>query len=175
MAERRLFYTKLQPVALTASDFGLLVHPVQFNPVINRNRIHIWNIMNKSIRSKQGFTLVEIMIVVVIIALLAAMAIPAFQKVRQNSRKSAMVNDARQLASGAQQYFLEHSVTTVNVTYTSTSGLITGDLSSYVKQIGTGYTTTPSAISADVSFSIVHPLVGTDGVYFNSEGQVYQQ
>ena len=63
--------------------------------------------------SKKGFTLVEIMIVVVIIGLLAAMAIPAFQRVRQNSRVSAMDNDARQLASAAQQYMLENSVTTV--------------------------------------------------------------
>ncbi|MGY8695741.1 MAG: hypothetical protein ACKVGW_16300 [Verrucomicrobiia bacterium] len=44
------------------------------------------------------------MIVVVIIGLLAAMAIPAFQKVRESSRGSAMDNDARQLASAAQQH-----------------------------------------------------------------------
>ena len=53
-------------------------------------------------KSKKGFTLVEIMIVVVIIGLLAAMAIPAFQQVRENAVGKAMTNDARQLASGAQ-------------------------------------------------------------------------
>jgi type IV pilus assembly protein PilA len=61
-------------------------------------------------RSRLGFTLVEIMIVVVIIGLLAAMAIPAFQKVRQNSQDKAVLNNARQLAASADQYFLENGV-----------------------------------------------------------------
>ena len=67
-------------------------------------------------QSRQGFTLVEIMIVVVIIGLLAAMAIPAFQKVRQSSQDKAVMNNARQLGAAADQYFLENGTSTANIT-----------------------------------------------------------
>ena len=61
----------------------------------------------------KGFTLVEIMIVVVIIGLLASMAIPAFQKVRTNSQDKAVLNNARQLSAASDQYYLENGVSTV--------------------------------------------------------------
>ncbi|MGZ0656777.1 prepilin-type N-terminal cleavage/methylation domain-containing protein [Coraliomargarita sp. W4R53] len=67
-------------------------------------------------KNKKGFTLVEIMIVVVIIGLLAAMAIPAFQKVRTTSQTKAITNNLRQLASGADQYFIEFGQTSVSLT-----------------------------------------------------------
>ena len=69
--------------------------------------------MNKQNRNK-GFTLVEIMIVVVIIGLLAAMAIPAFQKVRASSQDKAVLNNARQLSGAADQYYLEYGVNSVD-------------------------------------------------------------
>ncbi len=69
----------------------------------------------KQNHSNKGFTLVEIMIVVVIIGLLAAMAIPAFQKVRQSSQDKAVLNNARQLSAAADQYFLENGVSTVTL------------------------------------------------------------
>jgi len=61
----------------------------------------------------RGFTLVEIMIVVVIIGLLASMAIPAFQKVRTNSQDKAVLNNARQLSGASDQYYLENGVSSV--------------------------------------------------------------
>ena len=70
--------------------------------------------MKISSRSSKGFTLVEIMIVVVIIGLLAAMAIPAFQKVRTSSQDKAVLNNARQLSAAADQYFLENGVSSVS-------------------------------------------------------------
>ena len=66
-------------------------------------------------QSKKGFTLVEIMIVVVIIGLLAAMAVPAFKKVRENSQNKSVVSNMRQIVAAADQYFLENGVTTATV------------------------------------------------------------
>ena len=59
-------------------------------------------------RRRGGFTLVEIMIVVVIIGLLAAMAVPAFQRVRERAQASRMANDVRQYADAFQRYALEN-------------------------------------------------------------------
>ena len=58
-------------------------------------------------RSRSGFTLVEIMIVVTIIGLLAALAIPGLQRSRMRSQGTRIINDARQLDQAIDQWALE--------------------------------------------------------------------
>jgi len=66
--------------------------------------------MLKKFRTKHGgFTLVEIMIVVAIIALLAAIAVPGFLRARKRSQASKVLNDLRMINGAVDQYAIENS------------------------------------------------------------------
>ena len=74
--------------------------------------------LNKLNKNRGGFTLVEIMIVVAIIALLAAIAVPGFLRARKRSQASRIINDLRLIDSAVDQYAIETNKTsgqTVNV------------------------------------------------------------
>ena len=61
----------------------------------------------------KGFTLVEIMIVVAIIAILAAVAIPNFIKYRNESQKSSCISNMKQLQTAGEQWCMTNGATAV--------------------------------------------------------------
>ena len=65
--------------------------------------------LQKFNKSRSGFTLVEIMIVVAIIALLAAIAVPGFLRSRKRSQATNVLNDARVLDGALNQYAIENN------------------------------------------------------------------
>lgn len=67
------------------------------------------------IRSKRGFTLVEIMIVVAIIGLLAAIAIPNFIKARTTAQKNACIANLKQIDGAKQIFAIDANKTDTNL------------------------------------------------------------
>ena len=71
--------------------------------------------MKTTLKSRRsGFTLVEIMIVVAIIALLAAIAVPGFLRARKRSQASRIINDLRLIDAAVDQYAIETSKSSGN-------------------------------------------------------------
>ena len=90
--------------------------------------------LSKINKRRGGFTLVEIMIVVAIIALLAAIAVPGFLRARKRAKASRVLNDLRLIDSAVDQYAIEtnkQTAATVNVS----------DWTNYLKKNTTLWTT----------------------------------
>ena len=66
-------------------------------------------------RYRDAFTLVEIMIVVAIIALLAAIAVPGFLRARKRSQASRVINDLRLIDNALDMYAIENNKATGNL------------------------------------------------------------
>ncbi len=66
-------------------------------------------------KKKEGFTLVELLIVVAIIAVLAAIAVPQFTKYRLRAYKTQLDSDTKNAYTAAQAYLADYPTTTITV------------------------------------------------------------
>jgi prepilin-type processing-associated H-X9-DG protein/prepilin-type N-terminal cleavage/methylation domain-containing protein len=114
---------------------------------------------------RSGFTLIEILIVIAIIALLAAILFPVFARVRENARRTSCASNLKQIGTAVQMYIQdndEHLPTAGSDS--STGGDIVGILTPYTKQqYGQGIWKCPS-----------HTSFPSDGSWTSSYGYNWQ-
>jgi type IV pilus assembly protein PilA len=108
-------------------------------------------------RGQKGFTLIELMIVIAIIGILAAIAIPQFTKFKQRGYASAVKQDLRNAYTAAQGFFTETPNGTVTAANLGTYGYVkSADCSTVV--VGAG---TQAALSLNVTSSSDAAIMGT--------------
>jgi prepilin-type N-terminal cleavage/methylation domain-containing protein len=107
--------------------------------------------LNSLTKKRAGFTLVEIMIVVAIIALLAAIAVPGFLRARKRSQAAKVLNDLRMIDGAVDQYAIEKSKTTGTTVDVS-------DWTNYLKKDTTLYATGKDLFGDDYGAQTVDSL-----------------
>ena len=69
-----------------------------------RNRLQLVKLDSRQWRRKTGFTLTELIVVLVILGVLVSLLLPAIQQAREHARRFSCSNNLRQLMLGIQQY-----------------------------------------------------------------------
>ncbi len=93
--------------------------------------------MRDNIKMKNGFTLVEMMIVVAILGLLVALGVPGYVKSRNIARANACLTNLRMIENAADQYRIDASLTlsddtNIELFWPASSGV--KDVSSYINK-----------------------------------------
>ncbi len=115
--------------------------------------------LNAINKRRGGFTLVEIMIVVAIIALLAAIAVPGFLRARKRSQATRILNDLRMIDSAVDQYAIETNRVTGNT-------VAVADWTNYLKKGTVLYNTGKDLLGNAYGAQTVDTLPGVPALSF---------
>ncbi len=124
--------------------------------------------LRKLLKNKEGFTLIELMIVIAIIGILAAIAIPQFSKYKQRAAKASAISDAKNLASSIEAYYSDYDTypSTLTPGHTVILGSDTFTLSKNNYLVG--YATLDNG--RGYSFSITNSQYDVTVVYDSTQG-----
>ena len=118
--------------------------------------------MFKLLKSKKGFTLVELMIVVVIMAILVAVAVPIFSAVTKNARTKTCIGNQREIISSVGNWLMLQSKSDISGSFTTEGGqdapkfgTFTGLDATQEKEIKALFKTTPVCPDAANKIEVV--------------------
>ena len=115
----------------------------------------------ENLREQKGFTLIELLIVIAIIGILAAIAIPQFAAYRTRSYNSAAQSDLKNAATAQEAYYIDYNTYATNVNeLTGTSGGFyqTADVDIQVNNANTNaYNMTSNHTSGNITYNMIGP------------------
>jgi type IV pilus assembly protein PilA len=121
----------------------------------------VFNRISGILKNRKGFTLVELMVVVVIIGILAAIAVPVYNRTTDNANKAAVEANLRTIDGAIMQYQASNNITTAP---TLGGGETTDLVSGYLAAVPSGPTgvasygiSTAAPFRATVTFSAANP------------------
>ena len=133
--------------------------------------------------NRKGFTLVEILIVVIILGILAAIVIPQFTEASNDARKSALESDLQTLRSQIELYKIQHldtypdkdTIVTLLTTKTDASGAAGGTFGPYLQSFPTNpFVSGDAAKQVTGGAATVKGTAGATGWMYNSTtGQIW--
>lgn len=123
------------------------------------------NMRTKFSQGRHGFTLVEIMIVVAIIALLASIAVPGFLRARKRSQASRVLNDLRLIDGAVDMYAIENNKSTGNTVNVA-------DWTKYMKTGTNLYLTGKDILTNDYGVQTVDTIPKVSNSTFNALSDV---
>lgn len=111
-------------------------------------------------RGEKGFTLIELMIVIAIIGILAAIAIPQFSNYRKRAADAAALSDAKNLATAQEVYhtdYFTYTATVANLTPAGFQGASKDVVIAITAATANGFTATVSHPGGAKNFTVTGP------------------